>query len=328
MRTSKHSSGVAIGSAFHHRSGRLIEQLKPVKDRALGTLWKLHHLRWAFTHPLTADAPWSAINRFLRFRIARHVSQLGIIVPYVDDTKLIVGTDISSAYVNPIFVGLPEFEDSSFVLHLLTEDDLFGDIGANVGIYSVLASGVRGAKSVAIEPVPTTIEALRFNIAINGLGHLVDILEIGIGSEPGELDFSTDEGGCNHVVQDRRGCRVAVFPLDEVFAARTPILLKIDVEGFEAHVIKGAQRLVNDTALKAVVMEMNGSGKRYGFDDRMLDSEMRRFGFNSFVYDPWSRKLNPCDPHYLGNTIYVRDLALVEPRLRAAKPFRILQHRI
>jgi hypothetical protein len=47
----------------------------------------------------------------------------------------------------------------SFVLHLLTDEDLFGDVRANVGVYCVLASGVRGAKSVAMEPVPITAGA-------------------------------------------------------------------------------------------------------------------------------------------------------------------------
>jgi FkbM family methyltransferase len=314
MRALTHSSPAAIGSALPCSSDRFYERLEK--------------LRWAFYHPLTADAPWSAINRFLKFQIASRVCALSMVVPYVDDTKLMISNDISPAYSNPIYCGLPEFEDMGFVLHLLTDDDLFGDVGANVGVYSVLASGVRGAKTVAMEPVPSTREALRLNIVINKLEGVVDILEIGVGAEPGELGFTTDEGSCNHVVQDGSGCRVPVLPLDQVFAARTPILLKIDVEGFETNVIKGAQRLLKDTALKAVLMEMMGCGTRYGFDERRLDSEMRRFGFNSFLYDPWSRKLNPSDPNYRLNTIYVRDLVFVEHRLRAAKPFRVLRHLI
>jgi FkbM family methyltransferase len=313
MRTSSHSGAIAIRTAF----SPLIR---------LRTFWK-HKLRWAFGHPLTADAPWCAVNRYLRWKIASRVARSSIVVPYVNDTKLLIDTSMSTANFT-IFFGLGEFEDMSFVLHLLTDEDLFADVGANIGLYSVLASGVRGAKSVAMEPVPATIEALRLNTAINELGGLVDILEIGIGAKPGELDFSTDEDGGNHVVQDGSGCRVPVLPLDKVFAARTPILLKIDVEGFETNVIKGAQRLLKDTALKAVLMEMNGSGRRYGFDDRALDNEMRSLGFSSFLYDPWSRKLIPSNPRYVFNTIYIRDLAFVEHRLRAAKPFQVLRHRI
>jgi len=290
------------------------------------SFWK-SKLRWAFRHPLTANASLSAVNRYLRWRLASSIARSSIVVPYVNDTKLLIDTRMSTAAFT-IFFGLGEFEEMSFVLHLLTDEDLFGDVGANIGLYSVLASGVGGAKSVAMEPVPSTARALRLNTAINELGGLVDILEIGIGAEPGELDFSTDKDGSNHVVRDGSGCRVPVLPLDEVFAARTPILLKIDVEGFETNVIKGAQRILKDPTLKAVLMEMNGSGRRYGFDDRALDSEMRRLGFSSFLYDPRSRKLNPNNTRLAFNTIYVRDLAFVERRLRAAKPFQVLRHQI
>ena len=271
----------------------------------VGTLWKLHVLYdRLFRHPLNSNAPWNAVSRCLRWKIISGVDPgVNVVVPYVDATKLVVGNSMSAAVLTR-YIGLAEFEDMSFVLHLLTDEDLFGDIGANIGVYSVLASGVRRAKSVAMEPVPTSATALRLNIAINELGGLVDVLEIGASAEAGELDFSTDEEGCNHVVSDGSGCHVVARPLDEVFAARTPILLKIDVEGFEMNVIKGAQRLLKDSALKAVLMEMNGLGKRYGFDDRALDTEMEKFGFNSFLYEPWSRKLSFSDPNYVLNTIY------------------------
>jgi FkbM family methyltransferase len=317
MRTSSH---VAIGP--------LLERLKLANARMSATR-HLDKFRLAFVYPLTIDAPYSALYRLLKWKIASHVfgSRLSMVVPYVNDTKLVISSAVSSASAI-IYIRLYEIWDMSFVLHLLTNEDLFGDVGANAGVYCLLASGVRGAKSVAMEPVPTSVEALRLNIVIDELGGLVDVLEIGVGAEPGELDFSTDEGGSNHVIQDGSRCRVPVLPLDKVFAARTPILLKIDVEGFETNVIKGAQRLLKDTALKALVMEMHGCGRRYGFDEGALDEEMRRLGFNSFLYDPWSRELTPSNPECVLNTIYVRDLAFVEQRLRAAEPFRVLGHRI
>ncbi len=339
MRTSSHSGSAPRGSAFRRSSSRVIELLEAARLRFLtwkshglyygpSAIWKLYRLyHRLFRHPLNANAPWRALNRFLVWQIAKRIPGITIIVPYVDNSKLLVATDMSASILT-MYMGLPAFEDMSFMLHLLNDEDLFGDVDANVGTYTVLASGVRGAKSVVVEPISTTVEALRLNIAINGLDHLVDILEIGVGAEAGELEFSTDKDCANHVVQNGTGCRVPVLPLDEIFAARTPVLLKIDVEGFETNVIKGGQRLLKDTTLKAVIIEMNVCGERYGFDVQALDSEMRGLGFTSFLYDAWSRKLTSANPKYLLNTIYVRDLAFVEHRLRAAKPFQILHHQI
>jgi thymidylate synthase len=55
-----------------------------------------------------------------------------------------------------IYAGLHEFEDMAFLLHLLRSEDMFADVGSNIGSYTILASGVVGAKSVAFEPVPST----------------------------------------------------------------------------------------------------------------------------------------------------------------------------
>lgn len=293
----------------------------------MSTPWKLRKLLSVFHHPLTAEAPWSAINRLLKWHIASHILGLSIIVPYVNDTKVVVRADMQLPSL--IYFGLHEFEDMSFVLHFLSDADLFCDVGANIGVYSILASGVRGARSVAMEPVPATAEALRLNIAINGLSSLVDALEIGAGADRGELDFSTDRAGGNHVVQyGNGGCRVPVFPLDDVFATETPLLMKIDVEGFETNVIRGSKRLLNDATLKVVLMEMNGCGRRYGFDERALDSEVRGYGFNSFRYDPHSRELSLSNPQYILNTLYVRDHTFVEHRLKEAKSFQVRGHQI
>lgn len=69
-------------------------------------------------------------------------------------------TGLTSAY----YVGLHEFEDMAFAIHLLREDDTFVDVGANLGSYSLLASGVTKANSIAFEPVPTTYNRLIDNI--------------------------------------------------------------------------------------------------------------------------------------------------------------------
>jgi hypothetical protein len=58
----------------------------------------------------------------------------------------------------PIVVhcGFHEAADMAFVLHLLRPDDRFLDIGANVGTYTILSSGVAQAHSITLEPIPAT----------------------------------------------------------------------------------------------------------------------------------------------------------------------------
>jgi predicted RNA methylase len=63
-----------------------------------------------------------------------------------------------------IYCSLQEFEDMALLLHVLRPGDLFVDVGANVGSYTILAAGVCGANVISIEPVPSTFTHLADNI--------------------------------------------------------------------------------------------------------------------------------------------------------------------
>jgi hypothetical protein len=149
---------------------------------------------------MTQDNRVAAVMRFLQWQFTTRIIRFAMVVPFVDDTVLVIRKSMTGA-TGVIYVGLPEPEDMSFALHLLRENDLFGDIGANVGVYSVLASGVCKAHSVTVEPVQQTAQHLRQNLAINSLEALVILRQMGVGSVAGELRFTTNEGAENHVAK-------------------------------------------------------------------------------------------------------------------------------
>lgn len=88
-----------------------------------------------------------------------------------------------------LYCGLHEFEDVGFLIHYLRPDDLFLDIGANVGTYTVMAAGVTGSSVLAFEPIPTTYARLLSNLRVNSLNSRVVALNIGLGAESGCLVF-------------------------------------------------------------------------------------------------------------------------------------------
>lgn len=278
-------------------------------------------------HPLTHRHPFEAYERWMRWQIASRVSRMPIIAPFVDDTHIAIATEHRGMRGN-IYVGLLEFEDMSFTAHFLRQDDLFGDVGSNIGAYTILAAGVRGARAIAVEPVPATVRALKRNIAINGIAGLVTVRECGVGEKCGVMHFSIDEDCMNHVVDGDEGVEVPISTLDDIFHQDTPALLKIDVEGFEAAVLSGAARLLADPKLEAMIIELNGLGARYGFDDRNTDGRIRDAGFQSCAYDPWTRTLSPAPTSGTHNTLYVRDLGAAAWRLQNAKPIRVLSQAI
>lgn len=221
-----------------------------------------------------------------------------------------------------VYVGLMEFEDMAFVLHLLREGDQFLDVGANAGVYSILA-GVRGVRVLAMEPVPASYEQLLDNIHLNRFETRIDARKLGVGKEAGELRFSTATGPTNHVLVDGKGdaqsVTVPVDSLDNIAAGWAPVMMKIDVEGFEANVIEGAPALLAHPSLQAVLIELNGLGARYGFSDADIHARLLDFGFHPMRYEPFARRLVALEGHNTsGNTLYVRASAALEQRLREA----------
>ena len=139
------------------------------------------------------------------------------------------------------------------------------DIGANIGCTAILFGTL--AKTVhAFEPSATTFAFLKKNVTRSGLGN-VSLHNIGLGAESGEftLTFSPSnraggfvsnqtQASAGHVVEN-----IVIHPLDDVVAGlalRGVDFIKIDVEGFEGHVLRGATRTLS-TFHPVVVLELN-----------------------------------------------------------------------
>lgn len=95
-------------------------------------------------------------------------------------------------------------------------------------------------------------------------------------------------------------------------------------------VLRGANRTLYEPGLKAVVMELNGSGARYGYDETEILKLMRDHGFETFSYDPFSRGLIDINGKNSssGNTLFVRDLESVSARLHAAEKVSVFNSAI
>jgi len=280
-------------------------------------------LRFILTHPLARRNKTEALKRFFLYQVSKLFNPYPIVYALTDKTKLIVEKGMSGATGN-IYCGLHEFEDMSFLLHFLRPEDLFVDVGANVGSYTMLASGHVGCLTKAFEPVPATYIRLRNNIAINYLQDRVLTYNIALGAEKNIIKFTSDLDTVNHAMlegEHENYVQVNVKPLDKFKGDQVPGLIKIDVEGYEAEVLKGAGITLVDEALKAIIIELNGSGSKYGYNDSDIHQQLLHFGFLAYMYDPFTRSLIPRNSFGDMNTIYARDIEFVKQRLSKADSF-------
>jgi FkbM family methyltransferase len=290
-------------------------------------------LRFITEHPLNRKRKVASMLRLVSWQLGSRIASGPVTINFVNDAKLLVRPGMTGATGN-IYTGLHEFEDMAFVLHVLRTSDLFVDVGANVGSYTILASAALGAKTIAFEPIPTTYGHLVDNIDLNGVHDLVIAHNIGVGAERGELIFTSSLDTVNHVLgaaeSDIASTKIAVNTLDEMLGESRPTVIKIDVEGFETRVIDGAAKALSRDTLLAVVMELNGSGERYGFDESTLHARMLGYAFRPFTYSPFTRQLLSLEgkKSTSGNTLYIKNLERVQERLVSAQTFTVLGHTI
>jgi FkbM family methyltransferase len=139
----------------------------------------------------------------------------------------------------------------------LTDGDIFIDVGANIGIFSLYASRFVGqlGKVISIEPSRVTFERLLENVKLNQLGN-VSPFNIGLSNRSGRLDLQVSVSGFDawntfstaHNNKFQSKINVQVETLDDLvqnFEKKKIRLIKIDVEGWEKFVLLGGINFLN-----------------------------------------------------------------------------------
>jgi FkbM family methyltransferase len=150
----------------------------------------------------------------------------------------------------------------------------FLDVGANVGVYTILAGVVRQARVAAFEPEAQNYALLNRNIHANGLGRAAVAYCAALSDHAGAslLYLSQFEAGVScHSLGEEVGFDLAPRPaafaqgvfgyrIDDLVAAGTlevPSYVKIDVDGFEHKVVEGARATLAHPEVRGLLIEIN-----------------------------------------------------------------------
>jgi FkbM family methyltransferase len=149
---------------------------------------------------------------------------------------------------------------------------VFYDIGANVGSYTLLAA-TRGTFTVAIEPATTNQHALWQNVLLNHLDERVVRIQAALGTangwcwlgyrdmQSGSADFLLGDPKLmfTHRLEIIHKEQVRCWRLDDLVASSglvAPTHLKLDVDGAELAVLQGAEGLLTESPLRAMMVEL------------------------------------------------------------------------
>ena len=282
-------------------------------------------LRFVADHPLNRNRKFRAIAEYGFIQVAARLVPGEVCVEFPNRTRLLVSPRMKGA-AHFIAPRLNEFNDMAFVMHFLRAGEMFADVGANVGAFTVLAAGVAGARAVAFEPSPETFAMLSRNVGLNGLQERVRPVNAVVGRQPGTVQFSIGLGTENHVAEASEKANsqpTQMTTLDSELKDHPAVVLKVDVEGFETEVFAGAEQTLKNPALQAIIIERSGAGNRYGYDEEKLHVHIRSQGFSPYYYQPFERQMRPIPENFNSNLVYLRDLQAANERLRTAPAFEL-----
>ena len=232
-----------------------------------------------------------------------------------------------SALDQNLLAGEFETSEMRFVERFLKDGMTVLDIGAHHGLYTLLASRLVGQKGkvIAFEPSPRERLRLERHLRLNRCGN-VRVEGVALDQSPGESDLFLVEGSedyCNSlrppaVLAKTTKVSVKVITLDE-YLSREPVLkvdfIKLDVEGAELGVLKGAKHLLNTVPRPVFLVEVYDIRTLpWGYRAHEIVKLLESFGYFWFSLGSEGR-LRPIEP---GTSVFDANLVAVPKEKQAS----------
>ncbi len=169
-----------------------------------------------------------------------------------------------------------EWGVKKFVYKHLHDYNVFIDIGANIGTYSILFAK-KGLTGFAFEPVVSNFDTFITNLKLNNIEDKVKAFKLALGEKKRNAQFTFDpiNTGASHLTENSDFLEeianpeiedIEIVPFDEMLhelniKSEDKVIMKIDVEGMESDVIIGAKNFIKDHPNLLIVIESVHSGK-------------------------------------------------------------------
>lgn len=220
------------------------------------------------------------VVKFLKFFFI--LPKHSIWINVFDGTKILINPFIDKGVESALFyTGTYEAGTLKFIKEHLSEGQNYIDVGANIGLMTLYASRIVGVSGnvVSIEPNPETMSILIENVNQNNCTN-VHFVKDAVGSELGEAmiypNWNINRGGASLINRSnsQNGYNVTVKTLSNILAEKKiiPNMIKIDVEGFELEVLKGAKDLFKQEIKPILILEVSKERTTSGGDFEAIHS--------------------------------------------------------
>jgi FkbM family methyltransferase len=250
---------------------RVIETVTVIK-KIVGFIW---------THPANERERVRALLRALSFQARAKLLHQRTLARLGDRSMVWVDLHRTAAskvvYANP-----PDHSEMLTWRRALRPGDLFIDVGANIGAYTIWASEL-GAEVIALEPAKDTFALLVENIVLNG--YAVKPIEAAAGAVCGTARFTSGRD-CVNRLDPGGSVETMMVTIDSIINDRTVAGMKVDVEGFEIEVLRGCERALSEHRIKLIQLEWNTASRAaVGTDRKPVAGLLAEHGYGLFRPD-------------------------------------------
>jgi FkbM family methyltransferase len=249
----------------------------------------LNTICYIWSHPNCRHQKGESIFKFICWQFYKRLTHRNLDLQLLPDVKIRCYPDSRSAAA-VIYCGLYDYDEMNFLLRYLRPEDSFIDIGANVGVYTLLAaSKIRYGSIYSFEVFPKNYDRLQENIKLNQFPQ-VKTYEIAVSDQTGTIALNIAEGDSMPFITHAAANNTITVPTDTLdnLLQNQPLanltLAKMDIEGAEILALKGALSLLKQQRPRVWILEINDTVSHFGHQKQDLVDFLHSYGYHLYRY--------------------------------------------
>ncbi|MDF5729528.1 MAG: FkbM family methyltransferase, partial [Rhizonema sp. PD38] len=255
-------------------------------------------IKYIWTHPNSRKKQIQPVLKYFGWKLYKSLTHRHLDVQMLPDIKIrCYPKSYSSDCV--IYCGVYDYNEMNFLLNYLRDGDSFIDIGANIGVYTLLAaSKIHSGSIYSFEVFPENYARLQENLRLNQFEQ-VKTYAIAVSDKSGTIALNPAGGDSLPFITDSVSGNTITVPTDTLdnLIQNQPLpnftLAKMDIEGAELLALKGATSLLKGQHPYVWILEINHTVRNFGHSQQDLVDFLQSYDYSFYNYNADTNYLIP-----------------------------------
>jgi FkbM family methyltransferase len=253
-------------------------------------------IKYIWSHPNCKNQQIQSILKFFAWQVYKRLMHRYLDIQIIPGVKIRCYPDSYSAAA-VLYCGLYDYHDMNFLLRYLRAEDSFLDIGANVGVYTLLAaSKIQNGTIYSFEALPKNSKRLEDNLKLNQFQQ-VKSYALAVSNSTGSIALNLAEGDSMPFITTDATDDTIIVPtdtLDNLLQDKcldNLTLAKIDIEGAEILAMKGATSLLKQQRPFVWILEILDSVNSFDYQQKDVADFLQDYNYGFYSYNADTNQL-------------------------------------